>query len=213
MSRIRRAAPLPVAFFRRDTIDVARELLGARLVSSRRGVRTVGRIVEVEAYLGAEDPASHAYAYRRHRQNESLYGPIGSWYVYLSYGMHWCANLVAGPPGLGSAILIRALEPLEGLPAMRRRRGEVPDRALCSGPGRLTQAMGITRALDGHSMPKAPIVIVPGEAPAEESIATTPRIGLTKAADWPLRFAIRGSPWVSGPRIREIPAKKSGGDG
>lgn len=202
MSRVRRAAPLPVAFFRRETIEVARELLGARLVSTVRGVRTEGRIVEVEAYLGAQDPGSHAYAYRRHRQNESLYAPVGTWYVYLSYGMHWCANLVAGPQGEGSAILIRALEPLEGLPAMRRRRGGVPDRALCSGPGRLTQAMGITRSLDGLSMPKAPIVILADEPPAEETIATTPRIGLTKAADWPLRFAIRGSPWVSGPRIR-----------
>ncbi|HEU5153554.1 MAG TPA: DNA-3-methyladenine glycosylase [Gemmatimonadales bacterium] len=202
MSRIRRAAPLPVAFFRRQTIEVARELLGARVVSNVRGVRTEGRIVEVEAYLGAKDPASHAYAYRRHRQNESLYGPIGSWYVYLSYGMHWCANLVAGPPGEGSAILIRALEPLEGLPVMRRRRGNVPDRALCSGPGRLTQAMGITRALDGLSMPKAPIMILADEPPSEGTIATTTRIGLTKAADWPLRFAIRGSPWTSGPRIR-----------
>ncbi|HEY7026900.1 MAG TPA: DNA-3-methyladenine glycosylase [Gemmatimonadales bacterium] len=202
MSRIRRAAPLPVAFFGRETVDVARELLGARLVSNLRGVRTAGRIVEVEAYLGAQDPASHAYAYRRHRQNESLYGPLGSWYVYLSYGMHWCANLVAGPQGEGSAILIRALEPLEGLSVMRRRRGGAPDRELCAGPGRLTQAMGITRALDGLSMPKAPIVIVSDEQPAEGSIATTRRIGLTKAADWPLRFAIRGSPWVSGPRIR-----------
>ena len=192
MSRIRRAAPLPVAFFRRQTIEVARELLGSRLVSNFRGARTEGRIVEVEAYLGAQDPASHAYAYRRHRQNESLYGPIGSWYVYLSYGMHWCANLVSGPPGEGSAILIRALEPLEGLPVMRRRRGGVPDRALCSGPGRLTQAMGITRSLDGLSMPKAPIVILADEPPAEKTIATTTRIGLTKAADWPLRFAIRG---------------------
>jgi DNA-3-methyladenine glycosylase len=200
--RIRRAAPLPVSFFRRYTIDVARELLGARLVSNIRGVRTEGRIVEVEAYLGAEDPGSHAYAYRRHRPNESLYGHIGSWYVYLSYGVHWCANLVAGPRGEGSAILIRALEPLDGLPVMRRRRGGVPDRALCSGPGRLTQAMGITRALDGLPMSRAPIVIVPDEPPAEETIATTPRIGLTKAAEWPLRFAIRGSPWVSGPRIR-----------
>jgi DNA-3-methyladenine glycosylase len=202
VSRIRRAAPLPVAFFGRETVDVARELLGARLVSNLRGVRTAGRIVEVEAYLGAQDPASHAYAYRRHRQNESLYGPLGSWYVYLSYGMHWCANLVAGPQGEGSAILIRALEPLEGLSVMRRRRGGAPDRELCAGPGRLTQAMGITRALDGLSMPKAPIVIVSDEQPAEGSIATTRRIGLTKAADWPLRFAIRGSPWVSGPRIR-----------
>jgi DNA-3-methyladenine glycosylase len=202
VSQIRRAAPLPVAFFRRRTIEAARELLGARLVSNFRGVRTEGRIVEVEAYLGAQDPASHAYAYRRHRQNESLYGPVGSWYVYLSYGMHWCANLVSGPPGEGSAILIRALEPLEGLPVMRRRRDGVPDRALCSGPGRLTQAMGITRTLDGLSMPKAPIIILADETPAAESIATTPRIGLTKAADWPLRFAIRGSPWVSGPKIR-----------
>ena len=197
MTLQRRAAPLPVGFFQRHTIEVARELLGARLVSGSGEVLTEGRIVEVEAYLGAEDPGSHAWAYRRHRQNESLYAPAGTWYVYLSYGMHWCANLVAGPPGEGSAILLRAVEPLGGIELMRRRRGEMPDRALCSGPGRLTQAMGITRALDGQAMAKAPVRVLPGDQLDEASIAATPRIGLTKAATWPLRFVIRGSPWVS----------------
>lgn len=201
MSPLRRAAPLPVAFFYRHTIDVARELIGARLISTVGGVRTEGRIVEVEAYLGSEDPASHAYRYRRHRQNASVYGPVGSWYVYLSYGMHWCANLVAGPPGEGAAILIRALEPLRGLEAMRRRRGGVPDRILCSGPGRLTQALGITRDLDGRPMRLSPVRVLPGGTVEEGVLAVTPRIGLSRAADWPLRFAVRGSPWVSGRRV------------
>jgi DNA-3-methyladenine glycosylase len=201
MTLKRRAAPLPVSFFQRHTIEVARELLGARLVSVTGGGRTEGRIVEVEAYLGSEDPGSHAWGYRRHRQNESVYGPAGNWYVYLSYGMHWCANLVAGPPGEGSAILIRAVEPLAGLEIMHRRRGGMADRELCSGPGRLTQAMGITRALDGQVMRTSTVRVVPGDPLDESLIGATPRSGLTKAGDWPLRFAIRGSRWVSGRRV------------
>ncbi len=193
----RRAASLPVSFFRRDAVTVARELLGMRLVTGSGGERTAGRIVEAEAYLGAEDPASHAYQFRRHAQNVALYGPAGSWYVYLSYGMHWCANLVVGPAGMGAAVLLRALEPVEGQPLMRRRRGGVPDRLLCSGPGRLCQALGITKALDGARRQVATAWVTrqdPGESPA---IAVSRRIGISRAADWPLRFSIRGSPWVS----------------
>ncbi|MDX2120354.1 MAG: DNA-3-methyladenine glycosylase [Gemmatimonadota bacterium] len=193
----RRAASLPVSFFRRDPVSVARGLLGMTLVTGAGRGRTAGRIVEVEAYLGAEDPASHAFGFRRHAQNAGLYGPAGSWYVYLSYGMHWCANLVTGPPGLGAAVLLRALEPIEGLPVMRRRRGEVPDRLLCAGPGRLCQALGITRAVDGTRREAGTaLVIRPGQFGAPE-VAVSRRIGLTRAADWPLRFTIRGSPWVS----------------
>ena len=170
-------------------------MIGSVLVSTIRGVRTAGRIVEVEAYLGHQDPASHGYLNRRHAQNEGLYGPAGSWYVYLSYGVHWCANLVAGRTPNEGAVLIRALEPLEGLPAMRRRRGGVPDRVLAAGPGRLTQALGVTRSLDQLLMRGAPVEVFRGE-PLAPPVAT-PRIGITKAVDWPLRFVEGGTRWAS----------------
>jgi DNA-3-methyladenine glycosylase len=197
MSTTRRAATLPVSFFQRPANVVARELLSTTVVSTVGGRRTVGRIVETEAYLGRDDPASHGYQDRRHAQNESLYGPPGTWYVYLSYGMHWCANLVCGPVGHASAVLLRALEPIEGLPTMRRRRGPVADRQLCSGPGRLCQALGITRTLDGAAMRRSSVTVRAADAPAP--VAASARIGITKAADWPLRFVIQGSPWTSRP--------------
>ncbi len=197
MSERRRAASLPVAFFRQDVECVARGLLGALLVSTVRGCRTAGRIVEVEAYLGAEDPASHAWQFRRHAQNQALYGAAGSWYVYRSYGIHWCANLVAGPAGKGAAVLLRAVEPLEGVPAMRRRRGVAEERLLCAGPGRLAQALGISRELDGHPMRQSALQVVRGDGLDRVDILATPRIGISRAADWPLRFVIRGSPWLS----------------
>jgi DNA-3-methyladenine glycosylase len=156
--------------------------------------------VETEAYLGHRDPASHGFQYRRHAGNASLYAAPGTWYVYRSYGIHWCANLVCSDEeGDGSAVLIRALEPVRGLPVMRRRRGPRTDGELCSGPGKLTQAMGVTRALDGMPMASAPVTVVldPTRQPAR--VVVTPRIGITKAADWPLRFAVDGSRWVSRP--------------
>ncbi len=194
MSRTKRAALLPVSFFRRPVETVARELVGTLIVSTVRGVRTTGRIVETEAYLGHRDPASHAYQNRRHAQNEGLYGPAGNWYVYLSYGVHWCANLVAGHTPNEGAVLLRAVEPIEGLPAMRRRRGGVADRVLAAGPGRLTQALGITRSLDQRPMRLAVVRIYEGEA---ASIVATPRIGITRAVDWPLRFVEGGTRWAS----------------
>ena len=197
MSTTRRAATLPVSFFQRPADVVARELLGTTVVSAVGGRRTAGRIVETEAYLGRDDPASHGYQDRRHAQNESLYGPPGTWYVYLSYGMHWCANLVCGPPGHASAVLLRALEPIEGLATMRRRRGGLPDRQLCSGPGRLCQALGITRSLDGAMMRRSSVTVQAADAPP--AVVASVRIGITKAADWPLRFVIGGSPWSSRP--------------
>ncbi|HMV32876.1 MAG TPA: DNA-3-methyladenine glycosylase [Gemmatimonadales bacterium] len=192
----RRAATLPVSFFRRDAVTVARELLGTVLVVGDGRRRVSGRIVEVEAYLGAEDPASHAYGFRRHRQNAAIYGPAGTWYVYRSYGMHWCANLVTGPPGHGAAVLLRALEPLEGLALMRRRRGLVRDRLLCAGPGRLCEALGITRTLDGARRHPTTAMVLWGE-PTDAVIVASPRIGISRARDWPLRFTLRDSPWLS----------------
>lgn len=197
MSGRRRAATLPVAFFRQDAATVARGLLGAVVISEVRGCLTAGRIVEVEAYLGAEDPASHAWRLRRNAGNEALYGSAGNWYVYRSYGMHWCTNLVTGPPGQGAAVLLRALEPLEGLDAMRRRRGMTEPRVLCAGPGRLCQALGITRALDGVPMQRSVVRVEQGEELAAEEVVVTPRIGISRAMDWPLRLMVRGSRWAS----------------
>jgi DNA-3-methyladenine glycosylase len=208
----RRAATLPVGFFRRDVATVARELLGSVLVTEFRGCLTSGRIVEVEAYLGAEDPASHAYRFRRHAHNQSLYLDPGTWYVYLSYGVHWCANLVAGTPAQGGAVLLRAIEPLEGRAAMMRRRGVSDLAALGSGPGRLCEALGITRSrLDGRQMQGSLARVMRSGVPAEPEILVTPRIGITKAPDWPLRFVLKQSPWASGGRILNGHPKKERG--
>jgi DNA-3-methyladenine glycosylase len=197
MTQLRRAATLPVAFFRRPAEVVARDLLGLVVGSTVGDDLTTARIVETEAYLGYEDPASHGYLHRRNARNQALFGPPGSWYVYLSYGVHWCANLVCQRPGLASAVLLRALQPIEGLDIMRRRRGPVPDRELCSGPGKLCQALGITLDLDGRAMTESGVVVRRPRSNDESTIAVTPRIGITKAADWPLRFVVAGSPWLS----------------
>ncbi len=205
MKTRRRAATLPVSFFDRPADVVARELLGALVVSRIGGVRTSAWIVETEAYLGYRDPASHGYLHRRNERNTALFGPPGSWYVYLSYGIHWCANLVCEAEGTASAVLLRSLEPVEGIELMRERRGRLDDRELCAGPGRLCQALGITREnLDGRMMPGSPVVVLssPDRLPFE--VHTTPRIGITKAADWPLRFTVAGNPHVSGRRFRPV---------
>ncbi|MBA3344923.1 MAG: DNA-3-methyladenine glycosylase [Gemmatimonadales bacterium] len=192
---------MSLTFFDRPAEIVARELLGTLVVSSVDGETTAGRVVETEAYLGYDDPASHGYRHRRNQRNAALFGPPGTWYVYLSYGIHWCANLVCEAEGKAAAVLLRALEPVEGLDVMRRRRRVAADRDLCSGPGRLCQALGITRSLDGLPMPQSPVVVVFRQADgAPLSVAETPRIGITKAAKWPLRFVIAGSPWASGKR-------------
>jgi DNA-3-methyladenine glycosylase len=197
MRRIRRAATLPVRFFSRPAEVVARELLGATIVSRVSGQVTTGRIVETEAYLGFDDPASHGYRHRRNGRNAALFAAPGTWYVYLSYGMHWCANLVCEEEGRASAVLLRALEPLEGVTEMAARRGTSDLRLLCSGPGRLCQALGITRGLDGVPMASSPVTLVSGPAIAEPDTEATPRIGITKAGDWPLRYVIAASPWTS----------------
>jgi DNA-3-methyladenine glycosylase len=211
MTQLRRAATLPVAFFRRPAEIVAAELLGMVVVSSVGGEPTEGRIVETEAYLGYDDPASHGYLHRRNARNAALFGPPGMWYVYLSYGMHWCANLVCQKAGLASAVLLRAVEPLGGLDTMRARRGSVPDRELCSGPGKLCQALGISRELNGKPMAASLVIVRPPGRREQTQIAVTPRIGITKAADWPLRFHLAGSPWISrkemGGRSQRPPAQ------
>jgi DNA-3-methyladenine glycosylase len=185
-------------FYARPTAEVARGLLGQILVSHVGGRRcqTAGRIVEVEAYVGPHDPACHAYGHRRTARTEPLYGPPGTAYVYFTYGMHWCLNAVTEPLDFPAAVLIRALEPIAGLETMRRRRGKEP---LCAGPARLCEALGVTGALNGVSLQRGPLRIERGggTAPPDREIAIGPRIGITQAADWPLRFYLKDSPWVS----------------
>ena len=154
-------------------------------------------IVETEAYVGEHDAACHAAAGRT-RRTEPLYGPPGNAYVYFIYGMHWCINAVTRAEGLPSAVLIRALEPLNGIPLMRRRRPKArSDRDLTNGPAKLCAALGIDRHMNGLPLQRYPVVIRAGEAVTESDVVVTPRIGITRAADWPLRYFVRDNPFVS----------------
>jgi DNA-3-methyladenine glycosylase len=192
-----RSAALPASFYARPTAEVARRLLGHLLVSEVGGRRTAGRIVETEAYVGPEDPACHGYKARRTRRTASLFGPPGIAYVYFAYGMHWCLNAVTERVGMPTAVLIRALEPLAGLDTMRRRRGGAPERALCSGPARLCQALGVTGREDGVPLTRGRLRIVRSGSRHRYAIIVTPRIGISRAVTWPLRFVIKDSPWAS----------------
>jgi DNA-3-methyladenine glycosylase len=192
-------APLGAAFYARDTVGVARALLGCVLETRIRGRVTAGRIVEVEAYVGPHDPAAHGYGNRRSARNAAMFGPPGTAYVYFIYGMHWCFNVVTERDGYPAAVLVRALEPLDGLALMRRRRGVRDDRLLCSGPARLCEALAITGVLDGEPLSGPRILIRPPARRPAGRPAITPRIGIRAAADWPLRFVEAGSPWTSRP--------------
>jgi len=170
--------------------EVAPELVGARLLVDGVG----GTIVEVEAYDG-KDPASHGFRGETAR-NRSMFGPPGHAYVYRSYGIHWCLNLVCAEPGRAEAVLVRALEPAHGLEAMRERRGGQPDdRLLCAGPGRLCQAVGVTAAHDGLPLDAPPFELEAAPQPA--AVVCGPRVGLTKAVDEPWRYALAGSRYLS----------------
>jgi DNA-3-methyladenine glycosylase len=178
---------------RLDVHEVARGLLGATLIVDGVG----GEIVEVEAYA-ADDPASHSFGGPTSR-NGVMFGPPGRLYVYRSYGVHWCANVVCGPEGEGAAVLLRALRPTDGVELMHRRRGVGDERLLCAGPGRLTQALGITGTHDGARVDRSPFRL---RLPVREPlIEATPRIGITKASTLPWRYVVRESRWASrGPR-------------
>ncbi len=189
--RVPELAPaLPRAFYARDVRAVARDLLGLVLVSDLGDGRVSGRIVEVEAYGGERDPASHARPGRTAR-NASMYGPPGHAYVYFTYGMHHCANVVVETEGRASAVLIRALEPRSGLLRMARRRGTSDPRRLVNGPGNLAEALGLDRTHDGADLTRGPLWISSVRpVVAGERIATSRRIGIRHAVEWPWRFTL-----------------------
>ena len=176
-------------FFARSVHEVAPELVGCTLLVDGVG----GRIVEVEAY-DAGDPASHGFRGETAR-NRAMFGPPGHAYVYRSYGVHWCLNLVCGREGIAEAALVRALEPTHGLERMRERRGLDDERLLCAGPGRLCQALGVTTAHDGLPLDAPPFALL---ASGEDvAVARGPRVGITRAADLPWRYGLAGSSFVS----------------
>ena len=187
-------------FFRRPAQVVAVDLLGATIVSGIGGRPTGGIIVEIEAYLGRDDPASHAFLGRRHAGNVSLYGPPGTWYVYRSYGVHWCANLVCGGPAAGGAVLLRGIAPVDGIRVMRSRRGPVAPRHLADGPGKLCQALGVTRAHDGLPLYRPPFSL--RERKDVPEIVTGPRIGITRATELSWRYLEADNPYISRGRPR-----------
>jgi DNA-3-methyladenine glycosylase len=187
---------LSAEFFNRSVHRVAHELIGCRLFYEGRG----GLIVETESYE-RDDPACHAYVGLTAR-TELLFGPPGRAYVYLSYGIHSLLNFVAEPEGEAAAVLIRALEPTAGLEAMRARRGERPDRDLCSGPGKLTEALGIDLSDNGADLARDPFLLLPRQSDWHGEVATGRRVGITKAVERPWRFGLAGSPHVSKPAIR-----------
>jgi DNA-3-methyladenine glycosylase len=190
-------------FYDRETDIVAREMLGT-IVECRtaEGVAS-GIIVETEAYVGEHDPACHAAAGRT-RRTEPLYGRPGRSYVYFIYGVHWCFNAVARAEGLPGAVLVRAIEPVRGIDLMQYRRGpRVHGVNLTNGPGKLCIALAIDGSMNDLSLQRGSLVIREGSSVADDQVVTGPRIGITKAADWPLRYYIRGNPWVSA--LRKIP--------
>jgi DNA-3-methyladenine glycosylase len=175
-------------------IEVARQLIGAMLRLGGVG----GRIVETEAY-DVHDPASHSHRGRDAR-NAAMFGPAGHAYVYRSYGIHWCLNIVCGEEGHGAGVLIRAVEPLHGIEVMRERRGVGDLRLLCSGPGRLGQALGVQPGHDGHPIHQSPFELLrPGPMLPRPVLLAGPRIGVSKAVDLPWRLGLDGSPYLSRP--------------
>ncbi|HEX5725228.1 MAG TPA: DNA-3-methyladenine glycosylase, partial [Longimicrobiaceae bacterium] len=190
--------PLPPAFHARPAEEVARGLLGALIVSEIGGERCIGEIVETEAYVGPHDAASHAAErFGRTRRNDPMFGAPGTLYVYLIYGAHWCLNVVTDAEGYPAAVLLRAAEPLVGVEIARARRPGRPDRELMRGPGNLARALGVGGELIYHRLDRPPLWLARGREVPGAEVAAGPRIGITQAADWPYRFWVRGSPWVS----------------
>jgi DNA-3-methyladenine glycosylase len=190
--------PLAAEFYARDTVAVARDLLGCVLESRIGAEAAIGRIVEVEAYVGPNDAAAHGYGNKKTRRNAALFGPPGTGYVYFIYGMHWCFNAVTEADGHPSAVLIRSLEPVSGIEVMCRRRGVTKPQLLCSGPARLCQALGIDGSVNGGSLQAGPVRILGGGCTGI-TVSVGPRIGISRAKTRPLRFVERDSAWLSRP--------------
>jgi len=197
-----RADALVSSSYSRPAEIVARDLIGAILTSTIDGIETAGRIVETEAYVGPHDPASHA-AERigRTARNEPMFGEPGIAYVYRIYGIHWCLNVVTDAVDFPAAVLIRAIEPIRGIEHMRARRHtgqkRLLDRDLTSGPGKVAQALGITGAHNGHRLDRAPLWVSAGSGVTPAAVTVGPRIGITQAIDWQLRFSEARNPYVS----------------
>lgn len=188
---------LSLDFYKKDTIEVARSLLGAKLVHYSFAGLTSGLIVETEAYLSRGDPACHA-ARGKTKRNAVMFGPPGRAYVYFIYGNHYCFNVVTGREGAGEAVLIRALEPREGLALMQERRGPGHKiRNLTNGPGKLCQAMGITGEHNGVSLQEHPFFITAADRAQDAAIGVSSRIGISRGQDKPWRFFVQGSPFLS----------------
>jgi DNA-3-methyladenine glycosylase len=195
--------PLDEAFYARPATEVARDLLGRWMIRDSEAGLAAGRIVEVEAYLGADDPASHAYR-GRSKRNGAMFGPPGRAYVYTIH-TRFCMNAVTGEAGVASAVLIRALEPVLGIEQMESRRRNARLLDLARGPGRLCEALAVDRAWDGWNLTLGRELWIAQGSPIDpDEIFISPRIGISKAQDWPLRFVIRGNRYVSGvKRLRE----------
>ncbi len=187
--------PLAPGFFSRAADAVARDLLGCTLVSECGGRRVAGRIVETEAYTGPEDPASHAAeSIGRTSRNDPLYGPPGTAYIHMNYGVHWLLNAVTGSEGEPAGVLIRALDPVEGIDVMRSRRGRSE---LTSGPARLAEALAVGPELQRHLLDRSPLWVERGDPVPEDSVTVTTRIGITKGTERQLRYYDARSAWVS----------------
>jgi DNA-3-methyladenine glycosylase len=200
-------AVFPHALLECPVVEAARGLLGAVLVSTVGGERTAVVVVETEAYGGPEDPASHAATAKGPTaRNRAMFGPPGRAYVYRSYGVHWCLNVVTGPEGVAGAVLVRGVEPLEGEEVMRRRRGSRSP--LAAGPGRVCAALGITGALYGHDLRDPPLVLSAGWPVPDTLVGVSARIGVSAATDWPHRFYVRGSAGVT--RTGRTPFRQTG---
>ena len=190
---------LPRQFFARDPVVVARDLLGRVLFYKTSEGVLAGRIVETEAYTGADDPASHAFRGRTAR-NAVMFGPAGHAYVYFTYGMHHCLNVTAEAAGTAGAVLLRALEPLAGVEIMRARGDRGPEIRLLSGPGKIGRAFGLTLEDNGRDFTRGPLGLAAGSPIPDREVAATRRIGISRAVDLPYRFAVIGNRSVSGRR-------------
>lgn len=204
--------PVPPGYFEAPTLTVAKRLLGTRLIRKIQGQWLEGRIVEVEAYHQEGDAASHSYCGKTQR-NAVMFGPKGHVYVYLSYGVHYCMNVVTEAPGIGAAVLIRAIQPLSGLKAIRQFRPKAKtDRDLANGPGKVCQAFAVGMAENGAGLGSPDLFLAEGPILDSETIGTSSRVGISKAVELPWRFFLAGNPFVSkGKPSALVATKKDGG--